>query len=713
MSSDIHNWPIFPVAKSKRPLIPGGFKEATTDPEVRARWQKRWPGHGIGVPTGSPIGAWVLDIDGHEGRMDLADLELEHGMLPPTLTSKTGGGGLHFFFRLTEEIRCSAGRVSPRIDVRGDGGYVVVPPSEHESGLRYEWQDTSDIADPPQWLIDLVTKKKEVENRPESKPVKNNSAYAAAALASECGHIRDAPEGCRNDQLNRSAFVLARFIRDGTLTSEVVKHMLTSAATDAGLEQEEISKTIKSAIGVGSGGGGSESACKVSCFLPDASPMRVAEAWLATQRDSKGRLMLRRWRGEFYCYDGSRYVHLPTEALKSRLWCWADGIMCGDADSPKKYSPSIAKIDNVLAAIIAMRVAGDSDLQPPHWCAGRPTAKIPVSCSNGIVDVSDGQLHESSPNFFTLSAAPCSYSAAAQPGEWLAFLNGLWPDDPGSINLLQEWFGYCLSGETGLQKMLVMIGPPRSGKGTIAYVLGSLLGAGQSCGPTLASLSSDFGLAEVADKSLAIIGDARVSRHADREAIVERLLAITGEDLVSVNRKYRAPFSGILPTRIMIMSNETPSLSEASGALAARMLFLRMRESHIGSEDTGLRARLISDLQGVLSWSLEGARRLFTSGSFTETSDGKSEAEAFREVASPAASFVEDRCLVSDAEWIDCARLYEEWKEWCVAEGLRLCSSPSFGRQLRAAVPSIRRVRGGAAEGRMWRYSGITLRSAF
>ena len=160
---------------------------------------------------------------------------------------------------------------------------------------------------------------------------------------------------------------------------------------------------------------------------------------------------------------------------------------------------------------------------------------------------------------------------------WLEFLASVWPDDPDSIALLQEYVGYVLSGRTDMQKMLLLIGPTRSGKGTIARMLTELIGRGHVAGPTLASLGTNFGLSPLLGKPLAIISDARLG-DTPAHTVVERLLSITGEDLLTVDRKYREPWSGKLPTRFVVLSNELPRFKDTSGAIANRLLILQMTE---------------------------------------------------------------------------------------------------------------------------------------
>lgn len=143
LSYAARGWHVFPVKpEGKEPLTRHGLKDATTDHKQIRRWWGKWPDANIGIRTGKESGLWVLDVDGSKGKESLARLIEEYGDLPPTPTVITGKG-LHFYFEYPPDSRISnsAGKIAPGIDVRGDGGYVIAPPSIHPSGRRYQWGD--------------------------------------------------------------------------------------------------------------------------------------------------------------------------------------------------------------------------------------------------------------------------------------------------------------------------------------------------------------------------------------------------------------------------------------------------------------------------------------------------------------------------------------------------------------------------------------------
>src|SRR5208283_2099412 len=208
--------------------------------------------------------------------------------------------------------------------------------------------------------------------------------------------------------------------------------------------------------------------------------------------------------------------------------------------------------------------------------------------------------------------------SAPEPVEWKDFLQQIWEEDEESIACLQEWFGYLLTPDTRQQKILMMVGPKRSGRGTIARVLKALVGASNVANPTLATLARPFGLAPLIGKPVAVFPDARLSSRPDNAAIVESLLSISGEDDQTIDRKHLPAWTGRLPTRFVLITNELPRLKDASGALASRLVILRFTRSFYGREDTGLSDRLQSELPGILLWALQGWQRLRQRGRFEQ-----------------------------------------------------------------------------------------------
>jgi hypothetical protein len=239
--------------RSKDPATKHGFKDATTNPAtIRRFW--RIGDRNISMPTGAISGVWILDVD-PGGEDHLRQLEVWHGALPPTRAVRTPRGGHHLWFKYICPIQCSAGRVAPNIDVRGDGGYCVLPPSLGQNGAAYIWLTDADaaLAIAPDWLVTLTRKRPTISERARvQRPSVTccSGAYGAAALDAEAAALTAALPGTRNHLLNRAAFSLFQLVAGGELDGHAVEDRLIGACEANGLIHDDglhtVTKTIAS-----------------------------------------------------------------------------------------------------------------------------------------------------------------------------------------------------------------------------------------------------------------------------------------------------------------------------------------------------------------------------------------------------------------------------------------------------------------------------------
>ena len=201
-------WRVLPL-RGKLPLAgSSGCLGATSDPAAVALWPS---GANVGIATGR--GLVVLDVDSrHDGGDSLAELERRHGQLPATVSAETGGGGEHFYFASRAAVKNSAGRLGEGLDVRGEGGYVVAPPSVHpDTGRGYVWDSHPDdvkLAPLPGWLAQLLAEQ--------------SNGHARSASEWRKLAANGATEGARNDLTARLAgHLFARGV-DPFVTLELV-----------------------------------------------------------------------------------------------------------------------------------------------------------------------------------------------------------------------------------------------------------------------------------------------------------------------------------------------------------------------------------------------------------------------------------------------------------------------------------------------------------
>jgi putative DNA primase/helicase len=432
---------------------------------------------------------------------------------------------------------------------------------------------------------------------------------------------------------------------------------------------------------------------------PPTDPLAVARVFVADRYlGVGGTLLLRHHRNSFFRFAHDHWPEDDDRRVRSELWLWL-----GDKQYEKvvdgltmfvPFAPTRSKVADVQQALTAIGHIPES-VQPPVWLTRDATTPIAagevVALANGILDLETRKLRRHTPELFAQHVLPFEFDRRARrPTRWLQFLDELWGDDEESKSALGEWFGYVLSNATEQQKAWMLVGPKRSGKGTIARVLTGLLGAHNVAAPTLASLAQNFGLQALIGKPLAVVSDARLGTRADTSIAVERLLSITGEDTLTVDRKYRDPWTGRLPSRFMILTNELPRFADSSGALASRFVIAILTTSFFGRENPALTAELLEEAPSIFNWSLQGLDRLRQRGYFVLPTSAREAQRHLEDLASPVGAFVRDRCTVRADLVVAKDDLWTAWKEWCAEEGQHPSTKSLLLRNLYAAVPGAR-----------------------
>jgi putative DNA primase/helicase len=451
-------------------------------------------------------------------------------------------------------------------------------------------------------------------------------------------------------------------------------------------------------------------------------PMAVARTFVAEYyTGADGVLLLRHHRGGFYGWSGTCWPEAEEGGIRADLYRWLERASylkkTKDGDMLVPFEPTRHKIANLVEALEAIGHL-EASVSAPAWLGQEWSGEIDpiiagefVPMANGLLHLPSRELVPHTPAFFSHYALPFDFDPGApKPARWWQFLGELWEDDDESTDALAELFGYILGGATAQQKIFMVVGPKRSGKGTIGRVLTGLLSVHHTAAPTLAGLTTNFGLSPLIGKPLAVISDARLGARVDGMVAVERLLSISGEDSLTIDRKYLAPWTGRLPTRFLILTNELPRFTDNSGALASRFVLLTLIKSFYGREDPTLTDQLLAEAPGIFNWALEGLDRLTERGYFVQPESAREALRHIEDLSAPVGAFVRDFCEVGPAFEVDKDELYQAWKDWCQLEGRKRPGSKAvFTRDLRAAVPGVtpRRLREG--ETRWHVFQGLKL----
>ena len=428
-------------------------------------------------------------------------------------------------------------------------------------------------------------------------------------------------------------------------------------------------------------------------FIAEGKPTVVARDFVTQVMPNLVRVA-----GEFLEYHENAYRSLSRDTVRSTVQAWmASGV---NAETGEACYPNKTDLDHVMNMLEGEVHRDEYKTRPPtwfdYWEGIDPEPTMCISARNGILDVKTGMLLPPSPRFFTRNGVTFDYTPdAPEPEQWLKFLESIWPGESGRANhrALQEIMGHLLTGDSKYQKVFMLLGPPRAGKGTITRIITQLVGEDNVAEQSAHDLGERFGLSNLLGKQVLIVPDLRLDKSSRTGKIMELLLNISGGDRVGVDRKFKDYETERLNTRIVIATNKELMLPDQSGAFNARLVPLVFHKSFVGREDKTLDAKLAAELPSIFNWALEGLRRLearrdehgFHAG-FALTPDGK---ESIREVSrhsAPIKAFLEEWCDVAPGCIVDKRVLYDTFDAWCDEHNVRTYYVlDSFAKDIRVA----------------------------
>lgn len=744
---------------------PGGYAKchglyaATTDTDVIRAWWLEDPFANIGINCGRS-GIVLVDIDvadGKQGEVSLAALEAAHGALPDGPSVLTASGGQHRLFRPPTgvTVRNSASALASGIDIKATGGLMIAAASlvvdKATKFVKGQYTWTSDpwqeLPELPAWVLEEIERNRTRTPAPRSAssaPI-NTSNSLQDRITQLADGVAQAPDQRRNITLFENAVKCFEYaLVPGQADADEIEFTFTQAAVHgAGLPESEVRATIASARRKAinpytwrTRGNTRQEGQSVTMTAEDAAPvygdipeqraeeptgtfysnpdapMRVARdlehMWTTTQGKT-----LHHWRETWMQWTGTHWTETGVSTIKSRLYLKLEDavylITSKKGTEVKPWNPNISKIANLVDAISAVTFL-DQSVETGTWlgCDGEGDL---ISCRNVLVNPLSRVTYGHTPSYFTTTSVPYEYDPAAECPQWIAFLSEVFGDDTESIQALQEWAGYVLSGRTNLQKGIQLVGPPRAGKGTVARILEKLIGKENSTGTTLGDIGRQFGLAGLVGKSLCVIGDAHMENRS-MASIVTRLLMIMGGDTITVDRKNRVEWEGKMGARIMMLANKPPKFSDASGAIVDRWITVKFTKSFLGKEDPHLEDRLTKELPGIFNWALEGLQRLTDRGWFVQPASGLETIRTQRENASPVNTFVEEHAVRGEAQWITKDAFFAAWRSWCLTNNVQAVGTTAqFATDLYAAFPGIGQGQKRISGKPVRVFTGITLRT--
>lgn len=447
----------------------------------------------------------------------------------------------------------------------------------------------------------------------------------------------------------------------------------------------------------------------------------IAQSWLQREKIRDECLLLRNYRSQWIEYRVNHYEILGQEEFRGQLYKFLEDksyykVNAKGEVGVELYRPTRSKVTDIIDAMNHWCPIIEN---PPVWLEeGHPDPVNLIAFQNGILDVQkfilNGEIcmYNATPKLFTFNVLPYDYDENAHSKVWDNFVKDIYNDDKDKIRLLSQWFGYNCIPDLSQEKLMLFTGRPRSGKSTVLETMQAMLGEQQCCETSFQSLSGSFGYQPLLNKFAAIIGDAKSPRTGEANAVLEKILHITGGDAVSVNRKGISELPMIhLKCRFTIAMNDLPTFTDHARALEPRLNILTFTNSYVGREDRTLKCRLRKEAQEgkIINFALQGLRDLYTNGIFLEPDSSKIALQQFQELASPVVSFTSECCEFEKESYVLKDQLYDVWRAWCESQGRKPGFKQQFCRWFMSSCPEITTSRKRFGEKREYAFEGVKL----
>ena len=690
---------------AKHPRTQNGVKDATTDVEQIAKWWTWWPDANIGVATGG--GVCVLDIDNDEehgecGSSSLADWEEEQGALPPTWLSLTGGGGLHYIFKVPEgtQVRNRA-HVLPGVDVRGEGGYIVAPPSVHISGSTYEWEasnspeDGAQLAEVPEALLRLMVGRGGGVGQSFSMP---------AAVA----------EGGRNDTLFRLAASLrAKGVSEAGILAAVKAE--NQARCTPPLGDQECERICASAFRYEPGesaptlDGGAAAGHGEAHVLhpPDYSDAGNAEVFA---REYKGRLIHVGALG-WLCWDGKRWErgdHLALglaiklmknmllEAIRGYTKATKDAsssqALADEDDGAAGKALKAAKeyLNHAQASRNANRIQRMMTLAEPALHKDlKDLDKDPFALNTpaGIVDLRTGavRVHDYKEYITNITEAAPGMDGAEM---WNSFLGTITCGDGGLRGFLQMVAGMAAIGAVYHEGIIIAYGGGRNGKSTFFNALGRVMGdySGSIAVDTLTTDRTNKGasLATLRGKRLVVTGELEEHQRLS----TKMLKAMASTDRLVAEEKFRQPEEFEQSHTLTLFTNHLPRVGSTDGGTWRRLTVVPFNATIPPGAGVQKYSDVLAEQAGgaIMAWVVEGARMFIRNKFKLDIPDAVAElTDQYRQAEDWVSNFIGECCEQAGCEKVGGAALYAAYRGWAEANGDYTRRNRDFAMAMEAA----------------------------
>lgn len=669
-------------------LIPNGVLNASTDLTLIKTWWGKWPNANIGIATGEKSNLFVCDADSPI----IVNDAIARG-LPHTRGVRTGNGQHAYFkhpgFKVPNKVKVDG------FDFRGDGGYVIAPPSKHANGKYYEWLTPADtpLAECPDWITALIVSSPYYAPSVAVKIAEFDTSYGLGALKKATASIEAAPNGDRNPTFYRNTASMYNLVAGGELLDQTVEYAVIEAAHTVGLLNGETRKTFESAKR--NGLANPRCAPQPQAQTPNAKPNVDLLAFTNTDTGNAQRIVALygtdiRYVGQWdtWVFWNGRYWQKDTIGYVARLAQTMIGLFLNaavnidDIDKRKtvvKYTftcLSRKSIDNMLARAkdqLGMRVdASVFDNDP--WL---------LNCDNGTLNLKTGKLQPHMQTDLITRILSTAFDPCAQAPTWLNFLDTVFGANPELINYIQRAIGYSITGDVREDCLHFAYGDGGNGKSTFFKALENLLGEYAHKSPSSMLMAQKFegipvDVASLQGKRFVIASEINKNARWNEAKIKD----LTGGDKLTARYMRANPFSFEPTHKLWIYGNNKPIISGSDDGIKRRMRLIpfgvKIPET-IRNEDFD--ALLIPELSGILNWVVGGCLEWQLRG--LKPVDTVSHATAnYIDEMDWLQTFIDDYCIVDARERCMFKYLYETYVNRCKALGEYINSKHEFQERL-------------------------------
>lgn len=660
----------------KHPRTRQGVKDASNDPAVVHEWARNWPETNWALACGKDSNVIVIDIDqksGGFGSFDEYENGRRQGALPQSLVALTGGGGRHLFYSYPQSLTVG-NRVNwlPGVDVRSDGGYVILAPGTHISGGSYRWHNFQDVTI-QEMPVDVAN---DISNKTGTGAVNGSPEMDLTDVA---GIFEGLREGSRDDTLFRWACRLRRqHSGDADGGRSAVTLLILAAAQKANFPLDEAKKCIESA------------------FKQDHEDELLVKE-LRTLDDIGNRDRFIDIHGEDLRYvpelgwlrwGDIGWQSVPEERVREltedvSLALMDEKSTIDDLDLQKTYGKFItySRSSGGLASIeklakqskLILRSVDDFD-----------TKLTELACSNGIVNLETGELRPFSRHDLVTKNTNVRYVPGLKSVQWQKFLEASTGGDHELIEYLQMAAGYSATGLCSEEAFFIVSGPPASGKSTYTDAIMNALGS-----YTTTTQSETFMYRRGKDASpqelarLAGIRYASISEIREGETFNEELVKqVTGGDRVTARYLYKSAFEYTPQFKLWIATNHDPN----SGDPAMMRRIKRIVFPHTvpkEKRDSSLKFAVRNTLnEHILAWIVEGAMKYLAKGRLEEPESIRQAVEEYSEAQDIFKIFLEESVVVSPGSETSLFEMYTAYNQWSDRIGQYAVKLPVFRQKM-------------------------------